>query len=248
MRPVQSVALALALASASLGETAPAVAFAPDAETLFLAHYDHGLDADVSAGEPYAEGNAALLPDAAPNGSGAVLLKRGLTLSPEGVRLPFQCLTYDLLGNLDTASGTLEFWFRPDFSERKPDRDYYLHYIFDARRGSTDGVVLMLTATTEGQRTLLFNERAPGTDTDRGLSYNASDWTPGAWHHLAVTWQGSSRALWVDGHKVGAREDAPDGLAVSGEVFRLGSVRWSDHYADGALDEFRISRVVRYAD
>ncbi|MBI2298188.1 MAG: LamG domain-containing protein [Armatimonadetes bacterium] len=225
---------------------APAGVFAPDDGTLFLAHYETSLDADFARGDPGADGNAELEAGRGPFGGAAVVLRRGLLVSPDGVRLPFRALTYDVAGNLDPERGTLEFWFAANFAERTAGETVYLHYLFDCRRGSSDGVVVLITAAQSGARTLVFCEQQPDAKEAQTLGFDVSAWKPGEWHHVAVTWGNSRRALFVDGARAGQRDNAPPRLAINDEAFRLGSVRWNNHYADGRLAELRISKVARY--
>lgn len=241
--PTGRLALVCALLCRA-GAAPPALPFAPDEQTLFLCHFQRGLDADVAVGNPEAQGCAELVAGG-PSGS-AVRLKRGLCLNPDGLRLPFAPLTYEVFGNIELDRGTLEFAVAPDFSERKPDNEHYLHYLFDARRGSSDGVVVMIDATPT-RRTLMYFERPAGTEESLSLAVDVTGWQPGAWHHVAVTWEPGRRALWVDGQLAGTRTGAPERLAINDEVFRLGAVRWNDHFADALLAECRISKVVRYA-
>ena len=60
----------------------------------------------------------------------------------------------------------------------------------------------------------------------------------GAWHHVAVTWDGTDRKLYLDG--VFKKGDQPSGHAVpNASNFRIGSTN-NGEYFDGKIDEIRI--------
>lgn len=236
-----AVGLAWSVAAAA---AEPTTSFAPDSDTLLLCHFDHGLEADLAAGDPRADGHAALVPGGA-GGTLAVSLRRGLAASLEGVVLPFRPLTWDLVDNLDPARGTIELWYRPEFSERRATGQTN-HFLLDIRRGTAEGAMLLIVVAEDGTRQLEFFERSLDQP-ERALVVDVTDWRPGEWHHLALTWEGAQRRLWVDG-RCAARHDAgPPRLQAAGDVIRLGGVRWNAHFADGLVDELRISKTVRYA-
>ena len=222
----------------------PDAPFAVDAQTLLLVHFDHSLAADDARGEPLPSGAAGL-------GEGrfgqAAGFRRGLALGADGVRLPFEAPAYPAADNLNPDRGTLEFWFRPAFSEPLDEHGRYLHYLLDARRGTAEGIVLLLIRGADGQRTFQFWEKQ-GEEPESGLTVDVADWQPGVWRHIALTWDGPSRALWFDGQRVAEHEGGPERLSVVSDVLRFGSVPWDAHYADGWFDELRISDGVRYGE
>ena len=60
----------------------------------------------------------------------------------------------------------------------------------------------------------------------------------GAWHHIAATWDGTNRKLYLDG--VFKKGDQPSGHAVpNASNFRIGSTN-NGEYFDGKIDEIRI--------
>lgn len=211
-----------------------------DEQTLLLARFDQSLAADFAAGEAEPEGHAPLVD--ARFGSG-VLLARGLSLSVDGVRLPFKALAWPVEDNLDPSAGTIEFWFQPRFSEWDEANQRYLHYLFDARRGTSAGIALLIIRTPEGQ-TLQFSEQGPEAG-DVTLSVDVGDWEAGQWKRITLTWQGRHRRLWLDDTLAAESETAPEQLQVLAPEIRFGSVPWNAHFADGILDELRISKVVR---
>jgi len=223
---------------------APDAPFAIDGQTLLLAHFDSGLAADYAAGAPNPSGAAGLTDGKFGH---AADFRRGLALSRDGVRLPFKAPAWSAADNLDPSQGTLEFWFRPAFGDAPPADGQRLHYLFDCRRGTAEGVVLVIIEAADGRRTLQFWEKL-GDASENGLQVDITDWTPGTWRHLALTWRGVRRTLWLDAEPVAKHDAGPDGLAVMGEALRFGSVAWDAHEADGSVDELRISDVVRYEE
>lgn len=67
----------------------------------------------------------------------------------------------------------------------------------------------------------------------------------GAWHHVAATFDGSSRRLLLDGAVIGS--DAPVGHNAGTANFRIGSSAWAGgiQFFDGQMDEVRVWNVAR---
>jgi hypothetical protein len=69
--------------------------------------------------------------------------------------------------------------------------------------------------------------------------------TVGAWHHVAVTLNGNTGNLYLNGVAVGTNAGIilrPATLGVTTNNY-LGRSQWSDPYMNGLLDEFRIYSV-----
>lgn len=72
----------------------------------------------------------------------------------------------------------------------------------------------------------------------------------GQWHHLALTWQqGVACRTWLDGVNVGSDTSLTgQGLKYPSTQFQVGYPSASGDYGlDGAVDELRVSDVLRYA-
>lgn len=84
----------------------------------------------------------------------------------------------------------------------------------------------------------------PGSSISGGPALNN-----GAWHHIAVTYDGANATIWADGQNVGVTGYA-GGLDLSGNpaIGGYGANSGYDWCADGggAMDEVRISKSVRY--
>ncbi len=70
----------------------------------------------------------------------------------------------------------------------------------------------------------------------------------GAWHHVAMTWDGDTQRLWLDGAEV-ASQAATGTLDRDGAMpVTVGNVVTGDRPLDGAIDEVRIEHTARSAD
>ncbi len=68
----------------------------------------------------------------------------------------------------------------------------------------------------------------------------------GRWHHAAMTWDGKTRRLFLDGAKTG--EDSPGLWTPSEGEFRIGAIHGShpNSFFDGTISQARLSKVDRY--
>jgi hypothetical protein len=152
----------------------------------------------------------------------------------KAVNLTDGYLNYSADGNFNEKEGTIEFWVKPDwngndnqhrafFAAEKSDNDFFLY-----KRNSND--------------LRLRHEQI----SDWILSYDVSDWTKGAWHHVGLTWSNytSNTTLHVDGVQVN-NSNTPSAYKVQ-ESFLIGAeVSGSPtNYCDCAIAEFRISGKV----
>ena len=76
------------------------------------------------------------------------------------------------------------------------------------------------------------------------MAYNVGHWQAGEWHHVAVTWQDTTIALYADGILVGREENAhpPDFLS---SLMYIGSTAEEGQQANAVIDELRISNTPR---
>ena len=134
------------------------------------------------------------------------------------------------------AAGTWEFWYKSTADSG------YLMSQFDPHTSTGGGLSVSLvsggwggyicaTAFLEDNSNQVYSIRRSNID--------------GAWHHVAVTWDGSQVYLWIDGQAEGSMLAAPFGR--SDMFLELGKrSNIGDTYWPGVLDEVRISNVARY--
>jgi len=146
-------------------------------------------------------------------------------------------LIYSARENLRKKRGSLCFWYRPNYT---PDRQTN-HCMFRENGPQPAGENAMWFWIW-GLR-VRFDLRDAG---DRYALRGMSDWKPGTWHFLAVTWEcGVSRKVFVDGDYARSTGDSAKGFgALNWETkeydeFFVGS-NGRGVVADGAIDEFKI--------
>jgi hypothetical protein len=155
------------------------------------------------------------------------------------------------------AAGTLEFWCRPAWDAGDGEE----HVLFEANSyvHLLQSRLRKLGASGRNQLEFTIADADGAPHTVRGPSplRNAQ------WHHLAATWDFAKGQLqlFIDGTAVGVTSGgAPwpalgtgcgigekDRRAIPMQAFIGGDQTWSkDHAAEAAIDEFRVSDVVRY--
>ena len=89
--------------------------FKIDKNTLLLAHYNQGLDADYALGNPGSTGNVQLTDGKFGRGiyaSNGTLKQENLLGSPF-----FRMLRYSHVGNFNINQGTIEMWVKPSMNQ-----------------------------------------------------------------------------------------------------------------------------------
>ena len=143
-------------------------------------------------------------------------------------------LSYPTVGNLDMAEGTVEFWLKPDW-----DGDDEQSYTFFEMGYDWFNRMRIMKDGANNLRIMVWDD-----DTEYGVAYNVGDWQAGEWHHIAATWQGDTIALYADGVQVGTSEGVTMPSSMVDALF-VGSAALDPQYAQGVIDEFRISSVAR---
>ncbi|HOT91326.1 MAG TPA: CARDB domain-containing protein [Anaerolineae bacterium] len=143
-------------------------------------------------------------------------------------------LTYTTAGNLNRTQGAIEFWLRPNW----PGNDEQSYTFFEVGAQWFNRMRIMKDGANN-LRFLLWD-----STTEYGVAHNIGHWQAGEWHHVAVTWQGTDIALYVDGVQVASDGNArpPDTLAA--EMY-VGSASWEGYQANAVIDELRISDIPR---
>ncbi len=145
------------------------------------------------------------------------------------------------IGGVATQKGTMDFWFKPNFSG-SPD---YIQYLFDyAPNGNTDRIFarIMPNGVIETVVAPTFGVGATGKLVK---SFSA---TAGQWYHFRLAWEDSDagqlniKKAWIDG---AAFTSASQGTALGARAANAGYLRLGNSWQynagfDGAMDEFAI--------
>jgi len=248
---VSACAAWAALAGILQAQTEPIRGPAADAHTLLLAHYNTGFDAD------YAKGNAQALKCANPGGAVLAPGRFGQALSiPRGAF----GIAYAVANNIRPAQGTVEFWLKGTFPDPDADdqRKYWLGFFhagcdqtgLGIWRSQYNHFGFSIGEGYRGLTSLVFGNAGPGRVND------------GAWHHVAATWDRDHCALFVDGRRKAFTEKPvyPSFDSWCAGALYVGYAPFDDYEynasanregylprsAQAAIDELRISDVVRY--
>ncbi|NOZ24433.1 MAG: LamG domain-containing protein [Planctomycetes bacterium] len=204
----------------------PVLTEPPPAKLIFHLPFDDSFGAATAGGEK------------APKQSKGVQFVDGVVGKAaefkEGCRL-----AYAEKGNLRKDRGSLCFWYRPDsIPKGREDR-----CMFRENGPNKSGENAMWFWVWGLNSSVRFDLRDAA---DRYVCRNISDWKPGTWHFLAVTWDShKSRRVYVDGQYIRGRGDSRSGYGLTQwetkdyDEFFVGS-DGRRTVADGAIDEFRI--------
>ena len=121
---------------------------------------------------------------------------------------------------------TISLWVRPSTLNTSPDNDY--RHLVNSKNGNF--VIL------EESGAVSF--RVPGVNTSL---FAAGNLTIGEWSHVAVTYNGTHRIIYVNGEQIGTQQIG-FGTPIWGEGLRFASSFSSgtEHDFEGRLDEIRI--------
>lgn len=221
------------------GSFASAQRFPADEQTLLLATYNEGMDADMAVASPLATGRAELVET--PCGRG-IHASRGWFEPSMSLldleRFPrFVPLTY-AAANLDPLQGTLEMfvWLEPVVNP-----EYF-------RRLMTYGTqqvfaFLALRPTPERRTLIVYVEHGDGAQTvSVNFPYDLNE----QWHHVGMQWDAEHLGVIVDGELVGQRALRKPGLPAPVGRIAIGGHERGVNTTEGIIDELRISKVPRY--
>lgn len=167
---------------------------------------------------------------------------------------PRQCLTFD--GTDDyvsindggavsfTNQITIECWVRQN-GQRSDDQS-----IISRHYSPANGVVFMISIFGIWRGTDVGKVEFGGDNAGWNNNWTVSDVAinDGNWHHIACTYNGTTRSIYVDG-RLSASETVSGNLASTPNVpILIGScVRYGPRYLNADLDELRIWNVARTA-
>ncbi|MDB6065707.1 MAG: hypothetical protein JWR26_1915 [Pedosphaera sp.] len=103
-----------------------------------------------------------------------------------------------------------------------------------------NGTILTFGLTVKVQNTVAYNELH--------LPINPSNYTDGNWHHIAATYDGTTKRIYVDGLLAGFAPQMGS-LAFSGSLSGIGAspISGGSEFFNGQIDEVRIWSVARSA-
>lgn len=210
-----------ALASLALAAS-PEAPFAPDEQTLLLAHFDTSANADHAAGHALADGGGTLVPQG--RFGGGMLLAERRTLAFSGK------------DNFPGDEGTIEFWIQPRWN----GDDGRVRPVLGADADSRNRISINKLANGRFGAGMFGASPGAAEPVYSRADHELRAWRAGQWHHVAVCWGNDELALWLDGRKVATRRGALAPRVAPAQIVLHGS--------DYTLDELCISRVVRYTD
>lgn len=242
------------------GAVQAAGAFSVDDHTLFLAHYDNGIDADFAKGDKKGAGYAEVDPEG--KFGGALKAVSGAAIV-DGYPRNFVAPGYRVKGNLNPECGTLEMWIKTTYSEKANpgNPSGYAFYRFmqlkrdEVKDEKTDRYKILFMVTEKdykpGARVLMIF--TGGTKSVNAAAGGFAD----KWTHYALTWEKGVVTLFINGTRFASMTNdngmlylVPD---VDNDKFYIGGTVISDlHGADygsnanSLIDELRISDNVRY--
>lgn len=222
MHPFARIGVAALMLTIAVG---PAVAqeFTPDAHTLLLLHGNGNLLG--AAGESPASASGVGYTDGV--FGQAIDLQNGSQLR------------YAAAGNLAMAAGTVEFWLKPHWDGN--DGQTYLMLTWGTWGG------LLLAKDGADNLRIMINRWSDHGLPERGASCNvAGEWSAEQWHHCAFTWDGDFARVYIDGVMRGEEGVGYTPPAIGDTQFQIGG-EGADGSLLGAIDEWRISSVVRSA-
>jgi hypothetical protein len=116
----------------------------------------------------------------------------------------------ELARRLGGSSGSVSFWFQPQWNDGSQDDASFLEI--------ADGSVRVVKNVD-----FLRFEFVDEDGVEHGLGAAITDWKPGEWHQVAGSWDGHAVALYVDGGLVRQAEIDTPVVLPDGPRMRLGS-------------------------
>lgn len=233
--------------------------FSVDESTLFLAHFNQGIDADHAKGDKTATGSAEIDPKGLMGGALRAMWK------PNQPR--FCPLGYAVKDNLNRRQGTFEMWVKTVFDagqNTKNEAGFAFYFYLSIQQEETRKLLLYVREHEYQRETRMLHFFPFTAAPDRKDAYalaSAGD-VMGAdqWAHLAITWDEKAIQLYVNGKKASllkpllpedgklyAQSDpATDKLYLGGLVLVDGKPACNTSCANALIDEVRISDIVRY--
>ena len=196
-----------------------------DGNTLLLLHFNNTLTG--ANGEAPVGSVSGISYDSGIFGNGAVFSASNK-------------LQYARTDNIDSQTGTLEFWIKPQWN----GNDGADHYVFAL--GVAGGMLMGKDGGNYWK--CLFNRYGAGGSPESGCGIPISnDWEAGHWYHAAFTWDANYLKIYVNGELKNQQTLTAPLPSVLETNFYLGSDNGNAGVA-AVIDELRISDIARTAD
>lgn len=184
---------------------------------IFEADFTKSLNAKHAEGDPTAHTGTAQL------------TKEGGMFGKDADPSLYQTVIFSREANINPDAGTLEFWFRP----ADDDAEAPVRYLFDLptsvqnEAGNLQRFVIAISGTGQERTLNVF----PGNQGPNAVIAVPVSWDTKKWHHVALTWDGSTVRLFLDGKEVadkptgGGLFDGDSDLKTAiGQIFGIGGL------------------------
>lgn len=232
-------------------------------KTLFLAHYNQGLDADYAAGNPKAM-------EAGECGAAITKGKQGYPFqdsapSPEAVDLGYSTdtpvqLMYEANGNFNINEGTVEMRVKLKWDwdplEISPEELSPVFFLVPLEGRQKSANLCLYLYNHPGGCSVAFDiydekenhwlgYQVSRTEKGGKKSELLGKWEKDTWHHLACTWTADKSRLFVDGELVAEKKwtEKPIEWSVPRDYLYIGSHYTGKKVMGILIDELRISDV-----
>lgn len=156
-----------------------------------------------------------------------------------GVAGDLLTLAHDAAWNFPDSAATIEWWMKSPLANAYNGASG--KGLFSHNPSGADPVTGW-EFYMNGSGKLQFLGSNDGTQSNLTSTTTISD---DAWHHIALTWDGSTTKIWIDGAVEDTHSDtSPFGSQT--ELLRIGTAYSNEGDVNGYFDEIRISNIARY--
>jgi len=138
-------------------------------------------------------------------------------------------LYYATDSNIDRERGDIAFWLKPSWA----GNDGQGYVFFEVGDGWFNRMRIMKDGANN------FRFMVWSSDTEYDAAYSVASWAADEWHHVRVTWQDDTIALYLDGVLRNTESPVVMPSALSSWMY-IGSSSWQGMQAHSVIDEFII--------
>ena len=160
--------------------------------------------------------------------TGALTTDPGTAVTFNGTDEYVDCGVAMLAGQVDFS---IAAWFKTSSAA-------LIQTIYAERNATTGNALIRLYINTDGRPVFQYRDNAGTLD---GLGAASGDWSDGAWHHVAVTKDGTAGKLYVDGVSIVAETISTSDTLSGTIVARIGCDPRDGQFFPGSLQEVIIS-------